>query len=84
VDRPVMMTIRVPSGAPSLDEVKQRYGLESGEIDESFGVVEIDPETHSYTILVEASAASKVQPGGDWEAEGPFSNPTIEPMWPPK
>lgn len=79
-----MMTIRAPEGAPSLEQVRARYGLGPEEIDESFGVVEVDPEDHTYTILVEESAASKVTPGSDWNTEGPFSNPVIEPMWPPK
>ena len=82
MENPVMMTIRTAGSAPTLDEIKARYGLQADEIDESFGVVEI--EDGAFTILVNARAASKIAPGQDWKTEGPFSNPTIEPMWPPK
>lgn len=78
----VMITIDSAAGAPSLEEVKTRYGLSAEEIDDSFGVVEIAPG--KYTILVDPKAAPKIAPGQDWKTEGPFSNPRIEPMWPPK
>lgn len=80
----VMMTIHAPAGAPTLPEIIQQYGLQAGEIDEEFGVVEIDPDAHSYTILVEPEAAQKIQPNTQWDTKGPFSNPKIEPFWPPQ
>jgi hypothetical protein len=80
----VMMTIRAPQGPPTVPEIVSRYGLQPGEIDADFGVVLIDPADHAYTILVEPSAAGKIQPGGDWETSGPFSNPKIEPFGPPQ
>lgn len=80
----VMMTIRAPDGAPTVQEIINRYGLKPGEIDDEYGVIEIDPDDHAYTILVEREAAQKIQPGGNWEVSGPYSNPKIEPFWPPK
>lgn len=80
----VMMTIRAPHVAPTVPELIAQYGLQPGEIDEDFGVIEIDPEDHAYTILIEPTAASKIQPNENWEVSGPFSNPKIEPFWPPQ
>lgn len=80
----IMMTIRAPEGAPTVLDIVTRYGLQPGEIDEEFGVVEIDPADHAYTILVEPEAAQKIQPNEKWEITGPFSNPKIEPFWPPQ
>jgi len=80
----VMLTIRAPEGAPTVPEIVSRYGLQPGEIDEQFGVIGIDPKDHAYTILVEPSAAQKIQPDKKWEISGPFSNPKIEPFWPPQ
>lgn len=81
---PVMVTIQAAGSAPSIEEVKTRYGLTPDELDESFGVVEIDPTEHLYTILVDESAASKVKSTGDWSTRGPYSNPRIEPFGPPR
>lgn len=80
----VMMTIHAPEGSPTMQQIVSRYGLQPGEIDDEFGIVEIDPTDHSYTILVEPSAAKKIQPDGKWNTSGPFSNPKIEPFWPPQ
>jgi hypothetical protein len=81
----IMVSFEVAGAAPTVEELKERFGLSDEEIDASFGVVEIDPQTHTYTILVEESAAEKVQPGGSiGKVEGPFSNPRIEPFGPPE
>ena len=80
----LMMTIRSPEGKPALDEIVRKYQLGPGEIDHDFGVVEVDERDHTYAILVEPAAAAKISPDTKWETEGPFSNPPIEPMWPPK
>lgn len=80
----VMMTIHASSGPPRLEEIRRRYELKPDEIDEEFGVVEIDPERHDYTILVELEAARKVSPTENWDVSGPYSNPRIEPFGPPQ
>jgi hypothetical protein len=67
-----------------MEDVRARFGLTADEIDTDFGVVEIDPEDHLYTVLVEQSAAGKLVPSGDWDVSGPFSNPRIAPFGPPE
>lgn len=81
----IMVTFQVEGAAPTIDALQERYSLTDEEIDRSFGVVEVDPEDCTYTILVEESAVEKVQPGGPiTNVEGPFSNPPIEPFGPPE
>lgn len=80
----VLMTIKPGNESPSLQQVIQKYGLEPHEIDDSFGVVPIDPQANLYSILVEDSAASKIHSSEDWSASGPFSNPIIETFGPPR
>jgi hypothetical protein len=74
----VMMTIHAPGGEPGLPEIMKKYGLAQSEIDQNFGVVPLGND--DYTILVESSAAHKISPDTDWDTEGPYSNPKIEPF----
>ena len=78
-----MLTIRAKGKRPTVESVRSLYGLTAAELDENFGVVEIDPDEGLFTILVADSAATKVQSGSGWEVEGPYSNPRIEPFGPP-
>ncbi len=80
----VMVTIQAPDEPPTIDGLRRRYGLTEREIDASFGVVEVDPVEHVYTVLVEDSAVAKIQPNENWTVEGPYSNPRIEPFGPPE
>jgi hypothetical protein len=81
----LMMSFRVVGSTPTIDDIQTRFSLTNEEIDRNFGVVQVDPEEDLYTILVEESAADKVQPGGNIrEVEGPFANPRIEPFGPPE
>lgn len=80
----LLMTIQSPGGAPSLEELKARYGLAEHEIDSTFGVVPIDPADHLYSISVEDTAAAKIQPDKNWKVSGPYSNPIIQPFGPPR
>jgi hypothetical protein len=80
----LMVTIQAPEGAPDLESIKRRYGLADDEIDTDFGVVEIDPQDHSYTILVAEKAAKKVSSTDRWTVTGTYSNPRIEPVGPPE
>jgi len=73
----IMVTIRTPQAAPTISEIMTRYGLIESEIDKKFGVIEIDPDQHAYTILVDEAAAGKIASAGDWTVEGVFSNPAI-------
>ena len=77
----LLLTVtRGPSQA-SLDAVKRDLGLSDEDIDDDFGVVNIDPKGHRYAILVEERAAARV--GREPGVEGPFANPPIEPFGPP-
>lgn len=80
----VMVTIRAAEGRPALDDVVERYGLAPEEIDQDFGVVEIDPDDHLYVVLVTPEAAARIEPGDGWDTSGPYSNPRIEPFGPPE
>jgi hypothetical protein len=78
----VMVTLRLDPGQASLDEVRRLLGLADEEVDPNFGVVNISPAEHLYTILVDEQAAARV--GGAAQVEGVFSNPRIEPFGPPE
>ena len=78
----VMVTLRLDPEQASLPEVRRLLGLAPEEVDPSFGVVNISPAEHLYTILVDEAAAARV--GDVDQVEGVFSNPRIEPFGPPE
>jgi hypothetical protein len=78
----VMVTLRLDPEQASLGEVRDLLGLAPEEVDPAFGVVNISPADHLYTILVEEAAAARV--AGAAPVEGVFSNPRIEPFGPPE
>jgi hypothetical protein len=78
----VMVTVRLDPERASLDEVRRLLGLAEGEVDPAFGVVNISPAEHLYTILVDEAAAARVQ--GREPVEGVYGNPRIEPFGPPE
>jgi hypothetical protein len=80
----VMMTIATPGPSPSMEDIKQQFNLDDDEIDADFGVVEIDPDAHLYTVLVEEQASTKIQPTPEWKTTGPYANPRIAPFGPPE
>jgi hypothetical protein len=75
-----------PGEAPSLEQVREHFGLAESEVDAQFGVIEIDPLDQLYSIQVEGEAAQRLmgesgaQPRG---AGGVYSNPPIHPFGPP-
>ena len=79
----VMMNVR-SMRAPTLAELQQKFGLKDAEIDKDFGVVEIDPDDHLYTIRVDDTAAKKVNSDFEVSTQGPFSDPIISPFGPPQ
>ncbi len=76
----VMMNIHAAGEAPTLQSVKQRFGLADHEIDPSFGVVGVDPDAGLYTVLVDERAAGKLGSDAQWKTEGPYANPPIAPF----
>ncbi|MBI3245045.1 MAG: hypothetical protein HYZ50_00885 [Deltaproteobacteria bacterium] len=76
-------SIHWQDGQPSLQAVRDKFGLTPEEIDEQFGVVAIDPDEHLYCVLLEEAAVLRIH-GSDHAAasliEGPFANPAIEPF----
>ncbi|MFO0896648.1 MAG: hypothetical protein U0836_04375 [Pirellulales bacterium] len=79
----VMVNLSGLSAPPTLAEVQARYGLSADDLDPEFGVIEVDPEEHIYTVLVEEQAAARIT-GADPATGGPFSNPPIAPFGPPQ
>ena len=77
-----MLTVPLDPGEATLEGAARKLGLEEHELDSGFGVVEIDPATRRYTVLVDERAAERASrvPG----VEGPYSNPRIEPFGPPQ
>ena len=78
----VMVTLRLDPGQASPDEVRRLLGLTPDEVDPGFGVVNISPAEHLYTILVDEAAASRI--AGAEPVEGVYGNPRIEPFGPPE
>jgi hypothetical protein len=63
------------SDTPSVSAMKERFALTDDDIDTGFGIVEVDPDAHLYTALVESNAASRVS--GSAPDTKTHSNPTI-------
>jgi hypothetical protein len=78
----VMVTLRLDPGQATLPEVRRLLDLADEEVDPGFGVVNISPAEHLYTILVDEAAATRVAAAP--QVEGVFGNPRIEPFGPPE
>jgi hypothetical protein len=73
----VMVTLELEPEQASLDEVRRLLGLSEDELDAHFGVVNISPKEHLYTILADQEAAERIR--GAEQVRGIYSNPRIEP-----
>ena len=76
----VMVTIKATDAAPTTEAIQRRHGLADDEIDRDFGVIDVDPDEHLYTILVEERVVAKLTGDPGWEVRGPYSNPRIAPF----
>jgi hypothetical protein len=74
----VLMTVHFDQGdSPTIADVVRDFGIRADQIDADFGVVEVDPSDHAYTILVDSEAASSLGSKPGKNSEGPFANPEI-------
>jgi hypothetical protein len=78
----VMVTLRLDPEQATLEEVRRLLGLAADEVDPAFGVVNISPAEHLYTILVDEGAAARI--AGHDLVEGVYGNPRVEPFGPPE
>lgn len=82
----LMLQVHHEGGPPTLAQVRSRFGLAAGDVDEGYGVVPTDRTAGLYVVLIKPETASKVEAALSRErrhpAEGIFGNPRIEPMDP--
>jgi hypothetical protein len=76
----VMFNIQWEGQAPTLAQVRKKLSLKTADLDESFGVVAVDPKNNTYTILVEHAAIVKLTKSKAPGVSGPYANPKIGPF----
>ena len=64
---------------PTIDALLRTYQIKEAEIDQDFGIIEIDPENKLYAIMVEAEVAGRLS-NYEGDLKGPYANVRIEPM----
>jgi hypothetical protein len=77
-----MVTLRLDPADATFAKVCAKFGLAKGDVDESFGVANLDPDKDLYAILVNDAVAGRLE--GKGGVAGAFSNPKIEPFGPLK
>ncbi|MGW3210248.1 hypothetical protein [Streptomyces sp. NPDC001135] len=77
----VLVTVTLPAGA-TLQDALRRYGLTPDQVDETYGLVSVDPAQDLYALLVSEEAATRLT--GSTGVSGPFADPPIEPYGPPR
>ncbi|MFF0204607.1 hypothetical protein [Streptomyces sp. NPDC005017] len=77
----VLVTVTLPRGATLSDAIRE-YGLTADDVDETYGVVLVEPDRGTHVMMVSESAAARIT--GTDAARGPFANPKIEPYGPPQ
>ena len=84
----MLLQFKHQGAAPSMDEVRRLFSLQTGEIDTAYGVIATDPSQGLYTVLVDAKARGRVDAALAKRprdaAEGLFANPRIQPFGPPE
>jgi hypothetical protein len=71
----VMLTVSLDEDA-SPASAAQKLHLGIDELDQDFGLVEIDPTEHVYAVLVDESRAHEA--ATEEGVGGPFANPPVE------
>ena len=77
-----LFTVKLPPKEATLEGAKRRLHLSDGDIDEDYGLVEIDPAGQLYALMIDDAAAARLE--GTKTLEGPFANPRIETFGPPE
>ena len=87
-DNKVIVQFKRVGPAPALSEAANELGLLTSEMDAAYGVVAEDPAKALYSVLVDDAAVTRAEAAlrarARDPAEGVYSNPRIEPFWPPE
>jgi hypothetical protein len=78
----VLLTVKLKPAEASVEGARTKLGLGGDALDPGFGLVPIDPDHDLYAVLVEDTVAEGADPAG--LAGGPYANPTIQPLGPPR
>jgi hypothetical protein len=76
-----LMTVTGANGPPSLEAAAAELGVTVDDIDQSFGIVAVDPQRGLYCVQVPADRVPTDTGSGE-TYRGPFSNPKIAPFGP--
>ena len=77
-----LMTVSLPHAVPSLAEAATQLGVALADVDETFGLVPVDPEKGLYAVQVRADKLPSETQDRGAGFRGPWSNPSIEPLSP--
>ncbi len=85
----MMLQFQYDGGKPTLEKVRELFGLAAEEVDQGYGVTTTDPRAGMYVVLIKPCAEEKVRAklaerAKKHPAEGIFGNPRVEPTGPPK
>jgi hypothetical protein len=56
-----MLQFRHAGGKPTLEQVRELFGLASGDVDQKYGVVTTDPRAGLYVVLIKPEAEEKAR-----------------------
>ena len=72
-----LMTVRSEDGPPTLETAARQLGIRLEAVDQTFGVVPIDPKRGLYSVQVDAAQLPS-EIATDETYRGPFSAPRID------